>query len=54
MPKTEIDYSSTIIYKLVCNDLNITDNYVGHTTNFSNENRVIKNAVIMLITINTI
>jgi hypothetical protein len=33
MTKT-IDYSKTIIYKLVCNDLNITDVYVGHTTNF--------------------
>jgi hypothetical protein len=33
MTKT-INYSKTIIYKLVCNDLNITDVYVGHTTNF--------------------
>ena len=29
-----IDYSKTIINKIVCNDLNITDCYVGHTTNF--------------------
>lgn len=34
MPKTAIDYSKTIIYKFVCNDLEITDIYVGHTTNF--------------------
>ena len=34
MPKVEIDYSNTIIYKIVCNDPNITDVYVGHTTNF--------------------
>ena len=34
MPKKNIDFSNTIIYKLVCNDLNITDVYVGHTTNF--------------------
>jgi hypothetical protein len=34
MPKKEIDYSKTIIYKIVCNDLNITECYVGHTTNF--------------------
>jgi hypothetical protein len=34
MPKKQIDYSKTIIYKIVCNDLNITDCYVGHTTNF--------------------
>jgi hypothetical protein len=34
MPKKDIDYSKTIIYKLVCNDLNIEDVYIGHTTNF--------------------
>jgi hypothetical protein len=36
MPKQFIDYTKTIIYKIVCNDLNITDVYVGHTTNFIN------------------
>ncbi len=36
MPRTKTDYSNTIIYKIVCNDLNITDCYVGHTTNFRN------------------
>ena len=34
MPKEVIDYSNTIIYKIVCNDINIKDTYVGHTTNF--------------------
>ena len=34
MPKTEIDYSNTIIYKITCKDPNVTDVYVGHTTNF--------------------
>ncbi len=34
MPQKEVDYSKTVIYKLVCNDLNITDCYVGHTTDF--------------------
>ena len=34
MPKKIIDYSKTIIYKLVCNDLNIKDLYIGHTTNW--------------------
>jgi hypothetical protein len=34
MPRHAIDYSKTIIYKIVCNDLNITETYVGHTTNF--------------------
>ena len=34
MPKTEIDYSNTIIYKITCKDTNVKDIYVGHTTNF--------------------
>jgi hypothetical protein len=34
MPKIEIDYSNTIIYKITCTDESISDKYVGHTTNF--------------------
>lgn len=34
MPKIDIDYSNTIIYKITCTDTVITDVYVGHTTNF--------------------
>ena len=34
MPKVAMDYSKTHFYKIVCNDLNIKDCYVGHTTNF--------------------
>jgi|LakMenEpi03Aug12_release.lakeMendotaPanAssembly.Ray.scaffolds.fasta_scaffold513443_1 hypothetical protein len=34
MPKNNIDYSNTIIYKIYCNDETISDVYVGHTTNF--------------------
>jgi len=34
MPKVEIDYSNTIIYKIICKDPNVKDVYVGHTTNF--------------------
>ena len=34
MPKSDIDYSNTIIYKITCIDPNIKDIYVGHTTNF--------------------
>jgi len=34
MPRTEIDYSNTIIYKIICKDSNVKDLYVGHTTNF--------------------
>jgi len=39
MPKTAIDYSKTIIYKIVCNDLTIPDLYVGHTTDFTRRKR---------------
>jgi hypothetical protein len=35
MPKLPMNYDDTIIYKLCCNDVNITDIYVGHTTNFT-------------------
>jgi hypothetical protein len=34
MPKTQTDYSATIIYKLCCKDPEIDDIYIGHTTNF--------------------
>ena len=36
MPRKDIDYSNTIIYRIVCKDTSITDCYVGHTTNFIN------------------
>ena len=35
MTKTPIDYSKTVIYKIVCNNLNIQDTYVGSTTQFT-------------------
>jgi hypothetical protein len=35
MPKQAMNYQNTVIYKIVCNDLNIKDCYVGHTTNFT-------------------
>jgi len=35
MPSKKIDYSKTVIYKFVCNDLLITDIYIGSTTNFT-------------------
>lgn len=34
MPKTSTDYSRTIIYKIICKDLLVTDIYIGHTTEF--------------------
>ena len=35
MPKTPIDYKKSVIYKICCNDVGITDVYVGSTTNLS-------------------
>jgi len=34
MPKKVIDYSNTIIYVIKCKDDNITEEYIGSTTNF--------------------
>ena len=34
MPREAMDYSKCIIYKIVCNDENVLESYVGHTTNF--------------------
>jgi hypothetical protein len=34
MPKTKMDYSNTIIYKIFCKDPSIKEIYIGHTTNF--------------------
>ncbi len=35
MPRKEINFNNTVIYKIVCNDLHIKDSYVGHTTAFN-------------------
>ena len=32
MPKHNVNYQNTVIYKWVCNDLNVTEIYVGSTT----------------------
>ena len=42
MPRTPIDYSKNVIYKIVCNDLAIQDCYVGHTTDFTKRKRTHK------------
>jgi hypothetical protein len=39
MPHLPISYANTVIYKIVCNDLNIKECYVGHTTNFVQRKR---------------
>jgi len=36
MSFNKVDYSKTIIYKIISKDLSITDCYIGHTTNFRN------------------
>ena len=46
MPKIEIDYSNTIIYKITCKDTSVTDLYVGHTTNFVQRKHAHKNSCI--------
>ena len=43
MPRKPIDYSNTIVYKLCCNDLQITDIYIGHTTDFKSRKATHKN-----------
>ena len=35
MPRLPIDYSNAVIYKLSCKDKNITELYIGSTTNFT-------------------
>ena len=35
MPSKPIDYTKTHFYKIVCKDTDITECYVGHTTDFS-------------------
>jgi hypothetical protein len=35
MPRLAINYNNTIVYKIVCKDVNIKECYVGHTTKFA-------------------
>ena len=35
MPRKSVNYSKTIIYKIVCKDLSIKDLYIGSTTDFT-------------------
>jgi hypothetical protein len=44
MPKTEMDYAKTVIYKLCCKNPLITDIYIGHTTNFIQRKKHHKNS----------
>jgi hypothetical protein len=40
MPRGANDYSKTHFYKIVCDDLNIKECYVGHTVNFNQRKHV--------------
>ena len=44
MPTKSIDYSKAIIYKIVCNDLDVKDLYIGSTTHFINRKSKHKHA----------
>ena len=44
MPKKDIDYSKCVIYKIVCNNLDINDLYVGSTTEFTKRKYKHKNS----------
>ena len=44
MPKNKINYSNTVIYKILCKETIINDLYVGHTTNFSQRKSYHKSA----------
>ena len=35
MPKQQINYTNTIIYKIVFRDITTKETYVGHTTDFT-------------------
>jgi len=35
MPRKQMDFSKTVIYKLVCKDITVTDCYIGSTTSFT-------------------
>jgi hypothetical protein len=34
MPHNPINYANTIMYEIVCNDIDITVCYIGHKTDF--------------------
>ena len=44
MPKLEIDYSNTVIYKISCKDQYVSYIHVGHTTNFVQRKHAHKHA----------
>jgi len=44
MPKTAIDYSNTIFYKIRCKNPDVKDVYIGHTINFVERKRAHKHS----------
>ena len=49
MPRLPIDYSKTIIYRIVCKNPEIKDCYVGQTTDFTSRKSCHKVRVTILI-----
>ena len=49
MPRQNVDYSKTVIYKIVCNDENVDYLYIGSTTDITKRNTLINVLVIMKI-----
>ena len=45
MPKTPIDYSKSVIYKICCKDPNVKEIYIGSTTNFTKRKYAHKSGV---------
>ena len=44
MPKQEINYSKALIYRIVCDDLEVKDTYIGSTTCFVSRKHAHKSA----------
>ena len=52
MPKIDINFSNTIIYKISCKNPSITDIYIGYTTNFVQRKHMHKNEYLNVKSIN--
>ena len=40
----KVDYSKTFIYKLCCNDVNVNEIYIGHSTDYKSRNKDHRNS----------
>jgi len=53
MSNAETDYSNTIFYKISCKNENISDVYIGHTTNFVQRKKCHKYSCLSMMTPNS-